>query len=1196
MADYTLSAKVTAEISGFQKNMQSALKSLESFSKSCHNIGETLQDFGDGLTGIGKKLAAIETAIGGLALSGVSECVKEFATFEDEITRVGALAKVTPKEFEDISEKAKEMGATTRYTSKQAAEAMEYMAMAGWEAEEITAGIAPVMNLATAAGENLAEVSDIVTDGLTAFGMGADRAGDFADVLAAAATSANTNVHMMGESMKYVGTLAGTMDYNIEDIAVALGLMGDNAIKSGQAGIYLKNIINGLMNPSTEEAAALMEEYQISLQDSEGNVKSFAEVMQDLRQAFSGMEKMEKATNATLLAGERGFTGLLSIVNASDEDFNDLVNSITNSKDACQKLAEQMDNTLIGQFEILKSGVSAIKNTIGEELAPTMYDLVSKARSVVDGIQNMIDIFIVAKDQGNALDGIAAVLQEILPPLQAMAGAGNLPGILQELPDIAQKLIDKLHELSAEGKTLQDFTGIFAKIALIAPALIAAGSSISAFGSVFSGIGNTIDVVSQAFGIFQNTMSGITQVFSKLPSQVGAVTSVFSGLAGSFGNVLKNVGNLATSVLGIFSPLVSGIGKVGSLITGSFKTIASTIGGIFSEIEFAFLSKFGDVLVSVEVISKRIGNAITRPFSAIGGKITSLLAPIGNAITGTFSAIGGKIASLLAPIGNVIKNKLGGVLTWIKTIAGNIGNALAGVLGSVAGFAGKIAGAFGSLLTTLGKYALPFANVLMKCFGFGAIAGLVLVGLGLIQKNFGDKIDEILQTVKDKAPGIIENLVAGITKSISELIASGGELIENLLDTLITLAPSLISGGSAILISLAQGFAVALPEMLEKVGELIVTIVEKLTIQLPAFLETGMNILFALVEGIAGVLPDLIPAATDMVLTLILGLLDQLPKLIDCALDLIMALADGLLLALPKLTEKAPEILAKIANVLLEKAPVIIKTGAELIGKLADGLSKAIPDLVGKIPEMIQNIKEKFLETDWSEVGKSIMTAIANGLISVANLAISVLNGLIDAANWIPGVDIPEIPEIPHFAHGVDNFQGGYAVINENNKGEIVNLPDGSQVIPHDISERYAKTAAQNATNMTFFIDYTALMDIPEISNIPEIPQFAHGVDNFSGGYAIINENNRGELVNLPDGSQVIPHDISEQYARTAARNTADMAIFIDYTALADAIATAMGNTEMRTTVELDGQKMGETLTPIVNRRLARDAVLMSRT
>ena len=59
---------------------------------------------------------------------------------------------------------------------------------------------------------------------------------------------------------------------------------------------------------------------------------------------------------------------------------------------------------------------------------------------------------------------------------------------------------------------------------------------------------------------------------------------------------------------------------------------------------------------------------------------------------------------------------------------------------------------------------------------------------------------------------------------------------------------------------------------------------------------------------------------------------------------------------------------------------------------------------------------------------------------------------------------------LPHFATGTDNFKGGFAVINENSKGELVNLPDGSQVIPHDISLRYAEEAAAqgNTINNTF--------------------------------------------------------------------------------------------------------------------------------
>lgn len=59
---------------------------------------------------------------------------------------------------------------------------------------------------------------------------------------------------------------------------------------------------------------------------------------------------------------------------------------------------------------------------------------------------------------------------------------------------------------------------------------------------------------------------------------------------------------------------------------------------------------------------------------------------------------------------------------------------------------------------------------------------------------------------------------------------------------------------------------------------------------------------------------------------------------------------------------------------------------------------------------------------------------------------------------------------VPHFATGTDHFKGGFAVINENSKGELVNLPNGSQVIPHDISLRYAEEAAAqgNTINNTF--------------------------------------------------------------------------------------------------------------------------------
>lgn len=105
--------------------------------------------------------------------------------------------------MDKLRERAREMGAQTKFSAKEAGDAMGYMAMAGWDAQQMYDGLPGIMNLAAASGEDLATTSDIVTDALTAFGMEAEDSSHFADVLAQASSSANTNVGMMGETFKY---------------------------------------------------------------------------------------------------------------------------------------------------------------------------------------------------------------------------------------------------------------------------------------------------------------------------------------------------------------------------------------------------------------------------------------------------------------------------------------------------------------------------------------------------------------------------------------------------------------------------------------------------------------------------------------------------------------------------------------------------------------------------------------------------------------------------------------------------------------------------------------------------------------------------------------------------------------------------------------------------------------------------------
>ena len=81
----------------------------------------------------------------------------------------------------------------------------------------------------------------------------------FADVLAAAATSANTDVSIMGETFKQSASVAGALNYSIEDVAVAVGLMANAGVKGSIAGTALKNSFNGLLEGVTLTSAAFGE-------------------------------------------------------------------------------------------------------------------------------------------------------------------------------------------------------------------------------------------------------------------------------------------------------------------------------------------------------------------------------------------------------------------------------------------------------------------------------------------------------------------------------------------------------------------------------------------------------------------------------------------------------------------------------------------------------------------------------------------------------------------------------------------------------------------------------------------------------------------------------------------------------------------------------------------------------------------------
>ena len=323
---------------------------------------------------------------------GLKDTIETYKDFEAAMSQVQAISGATGSEVTKLTNKAKEMGATTKFTAEESAEAFNYMAMAGWKTEDMLSGIEGILSLAAASGEDLATTSDIVTDALTAFNMKASDAGRFSDVLAAAASNANTTVSGMGETFKYAGSMAGALGYSIEDVALMTGLMANTGIKATMAGTALNSIFTRL-STNTNGAADAMSDLGIEFFTSEGNARDLSDVMGELRSATANMTAEQKSQLANTIAGTQAQKGLLAILNASEEDYNKLADAINNADGAAANMSETMLDNLQGSITLLQSAVDGVKISFGERLSPYVRGLADWLTAQMPAVEQGLDEF-----------------------------------------------------------------------------------------------------------------------------------------------------------------------------------------------------------------------------------------------------------------------------------------------------------------------------------------------------------------------------------------------------------------------------------------------------------------------------------------------------------------------------------------------------------------------------------------------------------------------------------------------------------------------------------------------------------------------------------------------------------------------------------------------------------------------------------
>lgn len=373
--------------SPFVQGLTRATDQLKDSYRTINDAGNSFMRYGRSLESTGKMLTGAITA----PVMGVgAAALKAGRSFTDEMNTVQAVSGATGKDFEKLTALARKMGAETKFSASESAEALKYMGMAGWDTQQMTAGLEPILNLAVAAGTDLATTSDIVTDALTAFGLKAEDATHFTDVLAQASNSANTDVVGLGEAFQYVAPVAGSLGYSVEDVSLALGTMANAGIKGAKAGRALSTSIMRLGSPTKEMSGALSQ-LGVSLTDSEGKMLPLRTVLEQLRGSFQGLTEEQQLAYASTIFGKDAASSILPILNASQSEWDKLAGSIDNAEGATKRMRDIMEDSLGGDFDKLKSAAEGALLDIFDIIEPTVRDIMQKVSGLLETFHSLPD-------------------------------------------------------------------------------------------------------------------------------------------------------------------------------------------------------------------------------------------------------------------------------------------------------------------------------------------------------------------------------------------------------------------------------------------------------------------------------------------------------------------------------------------------------------------------------------------------------------------------------------------------------------------------------------------------------------------------------------------------------------------------------------------------------------------------------------
>ena len=819
---------------------EESLKSLEnevgSGSAKLAQISTEAGKIGENLTTAGEKMLPVTAAITGLGTAAV----KTAADFDSSMSNVQAISGASAEDMDKLRERAREMGAQTKFSAKEAGDAMGYMAMAGWNVQDMYNSLPGIMNLAAASGEDLATTSDIVTDAMTAFGLAADEtttivkdgfskevdnATHFADVLAKAASSSNTNVSMLGESFKYIAPVAGSLGYSVEDAAVALGLMANSGIKASQGGTALRTMLTNLAKP-TDSIADAMDYLNISLSNSDGSMKSLKELMDNLRSSFGqckmpmeefqqqladieakyesgdltekkynkaledltekayGAEGALKAKYAATIAGKEGMSGLLSIINTTDAEYQSLINSIYDADGAAEDMANTMQDNLGGQLTQLKSALEELAIAFGEILMPYIRKAVSVIQDFVKKLNGM------SEGQKKIVATIALIVAAIGPLLIMI---GKVATGISAIAALFSKMKTLTTITSILGKVKGAFTALFgviaanpviAVIAAIVAALVLLYTKCEWFRDGVNAVVQKIasfftETIPQAWSTLMEFLSGVPEWWSGIWQQVSDFfMGIWNGIITFFTVTIPQAWN---SIVTFFAGIPAWWSGIWQQVSDFFANIWTTMmqNPVISGVVTTIITLWQNAVTTLQGIWQGLVTIAQGAWELLKNTILAPVILLIDLVTGNFEKLKTDASNIWTNIQNAAKTIWSGIKQVVSVLAQGLVTAVTTMF---TGFKNTL-----SRIWTAASQAASKAWTSIKNFVVNAA------------ENLKERASDSIQTLREHASEYWDNIRSNTSETWQNVKETVIDYARNMKNSAVETFRSVVSGISGAL-------------------------------------------------------------------------------------------------------------------------------------------------------------------------------------------------------------------------------------------------------------------------------------------------------------------------------------------------------------------------------------------------------------